>query len=258
MPERPPAYTVRRSARARHARLTVTREGEAVVVLPARAPLRAAAQLVEQHGDWLERQLTRNAAERGRLAGRPPLGDGRLLTVNGIVHDIVVEPVSAPRHAAVQRELLPDGDGIRGLLIAHVASEGDDDLWSWSATQASQASEAAIGLEAWLRSQARDVLRGRVASLAPALAVAPRQIVIRDQRSRWGSASRAGTLSFSWRLLLAPPFVLDAVVVHELAHLRIAGHSAAFWALVRTHAPRTDEARRWLRANQRELLSALD
>jgi predicted metal-dependent hydrolase len=81
---------------------------------------------------------------------------------------------------------------------------------------------------------------------------------VRGQRARWGSASRDGSLSFNWRLLLAPPFVLDAVVVHELAHLRIRGHSRSFWSLVERHAPRTVEARRWLRAHHRELLAALD
>jgi hypothetical protein len=113
-------------------------------------------------------------------------------------------------------------------------------------------------LEAWLRAEARRVLEDRVRDLAPALDVRPSRLTVRGQRSRWGSASRSGALSYSWRLVLAPPFVLDAVVVHELAHLRVPGHSPAFWALVRTHAPRTDESRRWLRDHHRELLAAID
>jgi predicted metal-dependent hydrolase len=88
--------------------------------------------------------------------------------------------------------------------------------------------------------------------------VTPTRVSVRDQRSRWGSAARDGSLSFSWRLVLAPTFVLDAVVVHELAHLRHADHGASFWALARRHAPRTDEARRWLRAERDALRSALD
>jgi predicted metal-dependent hydrolase len=96
-----------------------------------------------------------------------------------------------------------------------------------------------------------------VAAHADSLAVKPGRITIRDQRSRWASASRNGDLSFSWRLILAPPYVLEAVVVHELAHLRIRGHSSAFWELVRQHAPRTPEARRWLRDHAREVRAAL-
>jgi predicted metal-dependent hydrolase len=88
--------------------------------------------------------------------------------------------------------------------------------------------------------------------------VQPGRITIRDQSSRWASASRDGSLSFSWRLILAPPYVLDAVVVHELAHLRVRGHNRAFWAIAEEHAARTLEARRWLRKHAREVRAALD
>ena len=90
------------------------------------------------------------------------------------------------------------------------------------------------------------------------MSVEPGRISIRDQSSRWASASASSNLSFSWRLILAPPYVLDAVVVHELAHLRIRGHSRSFWKLVESHAPRTPEARRWLREHSREVRAALD
>jgi hypothetical protein len=98
----------------------------------------------------------------------------------------------------------------------------------------------------------------RAAVLAPVVDVRPTRITVRDQRTRWGSASRSGALSFSWRLILAPPDVLDSVVVHELAHLRIRGHDRAFWTLVERHAPKTPTARRWLRDHARELRGALD
>jgi predicted metal-dependent hydrolase len=105
---------------------------------------------------------------------------------------------------------------------------------------------------------ARTRLAERVSAHAVAMGVRPGRISVRDQTSRWASASPGGGLSFSWRLILAPPYVLDAVVVHELAHLRIRGHSHAFWALVLRHAPRTPEARRWLRDHAREVRAALD
>jgi predicted metal-dependent hydrolase len=86
----------------------------------------------------------------------------------------------------------------------------------------------------------------------------PNRLTVRDQRTRWGSASRRGTLSFSWRLVMCPAEVLDYVVVHELAHLRWAGHGPRFWALVRRHVPRADEHRRWLREHHALLRAALD
>jgi hypothetical protein len=109
-----------------------------------------------------------------------------------------------------------------------------------------------------LRREARTTLVSRVAALAPVVGVPVPSVTIRDQRSRWGSASRGGRLSLNWRLILAPPFVLDYVVVHELAHLRIAGHGSRFWTLVRRHAPDADAARRWLRQHHDELMAALD
>jgi predicted metal-dependent hydrolase len=237
-----PSYRIRRSARARHVRLTVTPEGEAVVVMPPRAPLCSAAMLVEQHAIWLKRQLDRRALELRRLDARPPLGQGRTLTINGIEHDVVIEHAGSGRGRGSLRRQLPDADGIRGAL--HVSP--------------SAARGAKAVLEAWLRGEARRILTARVSVYSHALGVTPGRMSVRGQRSRWGSASRDGSLSFNWRLVLAPPFVLDSVVVHELAHLRLRRHSRAFWTLVRRQAPRTEQARTWLRANHRELLAALD
>jgi predicted metal-dependent hydrolase len=239
VPEPPPPYRVRRSARARRARITVTPEGEAVVVLPQRASEQAAAQLVQRHADWVRRHIARTTLETSVLQSRPPLGAGRILSVNGIEHEVIV--VERPGRGRVVQALVPGGDGIRGELIVRGTRAAAPRL-----------------LEAWLRDEARSVLVARIAALAPGLGVAPRRLSVRGQRSRWGSASRDGSMSFNWRLVLAPPFVLDSVVVHELAHLRIPGHTRSFWALVKRHAPRTDEARRWLREHHRELLAALD
>ena len=113
-------------------------------------------------------------------------------------------------------------------------------------------------LERRLRREARRAIERRVASRAPELGVVVRRVTIRDQRTRWGSASRSGTLSFSWRLVLCPPDVLDYVVVHELAHLRHAGHGRSFWDLVDIHHPDASGARRWLREHHVEIRHALD
>ena len=75
----------------------------------------------------------------------------------------------------------------------------------------------------------------------------PRRIGLRDQTSRWGSCSSNGLLSFSWRLILAPPLVLDYVAAHEVAHLAEMNHGARFWKLVAECVPRLDEAKHWLR-----------
>ena len=92
----------------------------------------------------------------------------------------------------------------------------------------------------------------------PPWASRPRRVTIRDTTTRWGSCSRKGALSFSWRLVLAPPEALDTVAAHELCHLRVFGHSEPFWALLATRVPDHLAWRRWLRRHSPELHAALD
>lgn len=113
-------------------------------------------------------------------------------------------------------------------------------------------------LERRLRRAARALIAARVAWRAAEMGIDYQRVTIRDQRTRWGSASRSGTLSFSWRLILAPPEVLDYVVVHELAHLRVAGHGRRFWSLVERHHRGVAAARKWLRDHQDAVRHALD
>lgn len=233
-----PAYTIRRSQRARRARVTIGERGEAVVVLPSGAPDRAAAALVAQHAGWIERH--REMVEhRVRLrAARQPLGDGRTLALEGVAHAVSIRRISGQR-----RSLVKVDDGARTIMVGMAAADPR------TPTEV---------LERWLRSLARRWLAERISELAAAVGVTPASIHVRDQRSRWGSASLSGTLSFNWRLVLCPRDVFDYVVVHELAHLRVRGHSPRFWALVEHHAPDAPAARRWLREHHDELRHALD
>jgi len=109
--------------------------------------------------------------------------------------------------------------------------------------------------EAEARRAARELVAMIAEEEAPALGVAYVRIQVRDQRTRWGSCSSRGTLSFNWRLVLAPLEVLDYVVVHELCHLREPNHSRAFWSLVESRRPRWREQRAWLREHGPELLA---
>jgi predicted metal-dependent hydrolase len=107
--------------------------------------------------------------------------------------------------------------------------------------------------------EARFAVRELVAMLideeAPVIGVEPARVQIRDQRSRWGSCSTRGTLSFNWRLVLAPFDVLDYVVVHELCHLREPNHSRRFWGLVEQRRPEWRAQRNWLHEHGPELLA---
>ncbi len=105
------------------------------------------------------------------------------------------------------------------------------------------------------RTAARELLASLADEEAPHLEVAYRKLRIGDQRTLWGSRSAKGTLSFNWRLVLAPLEVADYVVVHELCHLRVLDHSRRFWALVESRRPRFREPRAWLREHGAELLA---
>ena len=110
-------------------------------------------------------------------------------------------------------------------------------------------------LERWYRERAREVVTATAAREAGRLGVAYASVAIRDQRTRWGSCSARGALSFNWRLVLAPPPVLGYVVVHELCHLREHNHSPAFWRLVADAWPTWERERDWLGEHGPELLA---
>ena len=109
--------------------------------------------------------------------------------------------------------------------------------------------------ESEARTAARELVSMLARGEAERIGVAYRRIRIGGQRTLWGSCSPRGTLSFNWRLVLAPLEVLDYVVVHELCHLRVPNHSRAFWALVEGHRPRWRQQRDWLRDHGPELLA---
>ena len=132
---------------------------------------------------------------------------------------------------------------------------------SWLARQLAKKVEPRLGLErlSLTEAQGRREAHARISliaqSEAAALAVAYSRITLRDQRSRWGSCSSRGTLSFNWRLVLAPHDVLDYVVVHEVCHLVEHNHGLAFWRLVERRRPGYREPKRWLDEHGWEILA---
>ncbi len=216
-------YRVRRSERARHARVVVSPEGQVEVVLPRRMALRHAEPLVAEKRRWIERTLRRFEAARAatpvRLEDRgivPYLGEEMTLRVR-------VEP---------------------GRSRAHVARRGEA-LEVSVATPGPQAVRDA--LERWYRREARAEVEPRLDAATRRAGRGYRALSIRAQRTRWASCSSSGAMSFNWRLLLAPAAVLDYVVEHEVAHLEVPDHSARFWALVERRCPDYRDHERWLR-----------
>ena len=204
-------YTIRRSSRARHVRVTVHDHHGVEVVLPERAPERAAAAAVRELRPWIERRLEEAHQARARLAERagtvPYLGEALSL---------VVQNGRTRVHRRGDRLLVPDGD-------------------------------ARPALERWYRRAARQEIAARLDRATARTGTPYRGLTIRGQRTRWASCSAEGRMSFNWRLLLAPETVLDYVVWHEVCHLDVLDHSPRFWALLERHWPRYRDDRAWLR-----------
>jgi predicted metal-dependent hydrolase len=112
-------------------------------------------------------------------------------------------------------------------------------------------------LENWLRKQARIEIERHLAIVLSRLRHEPGRVYVMGQRTKWGNCSSQRNLSFNWRMILAPEFVLRYLVTHEAAHLAIPDHSAKFWLTVQSLCRDTERAKQWLVANGRRLLEPL-
>lgn len=209
---------VRRHPGARRLTLRVSRTRRSVIVtLPVQCDIGEAGSLIHRNLAWVRERL-------GNLPDAVPFRDGARLPLRGEVHEIVFA-----------------GGRARGGGVMRAAGKHGPELHV-----AGRANLAPRRLRDWLIAEARRDLTARVRVHAAALGRRAGKIAIRDQTSRWGSCSSTGLLSFSWRLVLAPAFVLDYVAAHEAAHLVEMNHGSRFWALARRLTPRMEEAKRWL------------
>lgn len=108
---------------------------------------------------------------------------------------------------------------------------------------------ATVSLENWLRKQAKEEIGKRIGCLTLKLGKRPNKIFVMGQRTKWGNCSVLQNLSFNWRLIMAPDFVLRYLVTHEVVHLKVPDHSKKFWLTVQSLCPEMDRARQWLVAN---------
>ena len=192
------------------------KRGEAVAVAPSERKLAEAADFARAKLDWIEHHLD---AQPARVA----LEDGALIPLRGRACKLSLE-----------------GHGRMARLI-----EGDPQILSLPGAPETLPSRALRAL----KKMAKADLSEAVARHAAALEVAPARISVKDTRSRWGSCSHQRNLSFSWRLVLAEPFVLDYVAAHEVAHILEMNHSRAFWATVERTYPDWRRARDWLKVH---------
>jgi len=210
----------RRSTRAHRISLHIDpRDGTVVVTLPSRAGRNAGVALLMTHADWVADRLA-------ALPAAVPFADGAMVPFLGVPHRI--------RHR-------PEARGAAWCEAGEICVTGRAEFLSRRVTD-------------FLRAEALCRLRAVAAEKAALARLVPRRIAVKDTQSRWGSCAADGSISFSWRLVMAPGFVQDYVAAHEVAHLRHMNHGPRFWALVVTLSPHTAQAVPWLRGEGARLL----
>jgi len=221
----PVRVTLIRRANARRYVLRV-RAGDIRLTVPARGSHHEARAFAERQRDWIRTRLKRlpepvrlEAGAVFPLYGQPHMIEHREAT-RGVVW---LEPGEAD-------PLLPE-DGLPRLCVS------------------GRHSHVRRRLRDWLEAEAHRMLSKHVRAYSRRLGVTVKRISIRDQKSRWGACSARGTLTFSWRLILAPDFVAGYLAAHEVVHLKEMNHSARYWRILKDLCADTDRAEAWLRAH---------
>jgi predicted metal-dependent hydrolase len=215
---------IRRHRQARRYTLRIhAATREVILTMPPRGSLREAKEFAQKHGGWI-------AARLHRLPEALPFAHGATLPLRGVEHRI---------------EHRPD---MRGTVWRETGEAGEPLL-----CVAGSAPHVNRRVADYLQREAKRDLEAASRRAAERLGVSIKRISVRDQSSRWGSCSTTGVLSYSWRLILAPPFVLDYLAVHEVAHLIEMNHSMRFWRLVHSLCPDAHRAKHWLDANGADL-----
>lgn len=211
--------TLRRSARAKRLSLRVSGlDGQVSLTLPRRGTMGQAEAFLTEKEPWIRKHIASSVVLR-------PVGVGHHIPVEG------------------RKRLIVQGAG-RAVSLAEDALvvPGAED-------------KAAAHVKAFLKTMARDRLVEASEQYAREIGHPFSKVTLRDTRSRWGSCTSEGNLMYSWRLILAPPPVLDYVAAHEVAHLAEMNHSPAFWSKVESLMPDYQRPRKWLKTNGTHLHS---
>jgi len=216
-------YTVIRSRRKTIA-VEITKEGGVLVRAPLKLARREVLAFVHQNRDWITRKLAQaRVLQQGRTSSR--FLEGETFFFLGEQHRLRYE-------AGGEYLRTQDGEFLLGADLSPRAG----DLF-----------------RTWYRARAREILEDRVEHFALRMGLTCRSVRITDAKERWGSCNAAGSLNFAWRLVMAPPPVIDYVIVHELAHLVEMNHSRRFWERLGRVLPDYAKRRKWLRENEQRL-----
>ena len=203
--------------------LIIERDGSFIVRAPMRASTAAIETFIQQKADWI-------ISTRDRMKSiEPILGkqytDGEKFLFLGSSFDLKL--------VGFQKHLLHFDSG---FTLSRAAQAKGEQVFT-----------------RWYKERALEIISERVRQYSQQYNFTPKQVKISSAKTRWGSCSPNGTLNFTWRLVMAPLEVIDYVVAHELAHLRVKNHSSKFWKMVESIYPEYKKQRKWLRENGGQL-----
>jgi predicted metal-dependent hydrolase len=208
---------LRAMSNARRMVMRLARDGRSFTMsVPLRQSRKRAVEFVEASREWMQKALMKAGPSQ-------PFADGGQFSLRG------------------ETVLIATTGRARGLVTFDIAS--------LTVHVPGAPEHLKRKLTDWLKKEAQQELEQVSARYATAMQVTFKKLVVRDQKSRWGSCTSDGTLSYSWRLILAPSYVLDYVCAHEVAHLREMNHSPRFWRLVLAHCKNARAAKQWLKKN---------
>ncbi|NMC27333.1 MAG: M48 family metallopeptidase [Syntrophomonadaceae bacterium] len=222
-------FEVTRSQRKTMA-ITITPSGDVRVAAPNRMSNKEIIDWVNSKADWIQNKLDEIDQRRTAETSREYV-QGELFPYLGLDYPLYIETHN--------RRSKPTAGLYCGRLVV---------------TTPDRDAEMIRGaIEAWYRCMAGEHIRSRIDFFRPRLDVSPGRVTIKNQKTRWGSCSSKGNLNFNWRAIMAPPQVVDYIVVHELSHLVHLNHSPDFWQLVAATLPDYKAGKDWLRENGRRL-----
>ena len=236
----PLQYQLRRSERAKKTRIVVS-ETKIEVVAPIKVSEQRIKHFVDMQRDWIETALKRVQQRARTIHALAPVNyvDSVTVPYHGQQIPLALKTTSA-RYPKVQ--LLPEQQFLVYLPQSQTENSSDS---------------IKLALENWMKQQARLQAQSYINHHSQRYQLHPRSLRIKTQKSRWGSCGPRNDINLNWLLLLAPPVVMEYVVVHELCHIQHKNHSQDFWQLVAAHMPDYLEYRRWLKLHGTSLMRGL-
>lgn len=229
-------YTLVRSSRAKRLTVKIGEPSGLEVVVPMKTAISSVPRFLREKENWIVKHVQELEQRR---AAQPKIEDGGTIEVVGVKKQIRIFPTRKPRPHVKEARTLEFDDA------TDTAYYGEPEILIYANSPAA----ARAALEKHLRKEAAQHFADRTATLAQEMGTTYNRITIKGQKTRWGSCSRQKNLNFNWRLVMAPPQVIDSIIYHELAHTIHMNHGKRFYTLLEQFCPDHKELSKWLSKN---------